>query len=125
MLVQNKGKYVRHRGTVRVLPGVNNMKSKDWNHFKAHKMNAALIKKGEIVALEGEEGTVEEESLKITDIDAKDAIEVVNDTFSLDLLKEFKADEQAAKKRSTVLKAIEDQIKELTEEPGDNQEGGE
>ncbi len=28
MLVHNKGKYVRHRGTVRVLPGVNDIKEK-------------------------------------------------------------------------------------------------
>ena len=132
MLVHNKGKYVRHRGTVRVLPGVNDMKEKDWKHFIGHPMNAQLHKNEEIIPLNGGPKTEEVDAtepsvdeLTITGIDAKEAIEVAKDTFSIELLKEFKADEESSKKRSTVLEAINAQIKELTEDPEDNAEGGE
>jgi len=127
MLVHNKGKYVRHRGNVRVLPGVNDLKEKDWNHFKAHPLNAEVVKSGEVVVLKGEESEEQPgtDDLKISDLNAEEAIEMVEDTFSLELLEEFKADEQASKKRKTVLDAIEAQIKELTEAPEGDQEGGE
>jgi len=127
MLVHNKGKYVRHRGTVRVLPGVNDIKEKDWNHFKSHPLNAELVKSGEIFELGGESDSEksEQDYVKITDLNADEAIDMVADTFSLDLLNEFKADEQADKNRKTVLEAVDTQIKELTEAPEGDQEGGE
>jgi len=127
MLVHNKGKYVRHRGNVRILPGVNDMKEKDWNHFKGHPLNAELVKVGEIALVKGHETEEQTDSddLKITDLNAEEAIETVEDTFSLELLEEFKADEQASKNRKTVVDAIEAQIKELTENPEGGQEGGE
>jgi len=83
MLVHNKGKYVRHRGTVRVLPGVNDIKEKDWNHFKSHPLNAELVKSGEIFELGGESDSEksEQDYVKITDLNADEAIDMVADTF--------------------------------------------
>ncbi len=90
-------------------------------------MNAELVKSGEIFELGGESDSEksEQDYVKITDLNADEAIDMVADTFSLDLLNEFKADEQADKNRKTVLEAVDTQIKELTEAPEGDQKGGE
>ncbi|MBH0230062.1 hypothetical protein [Halobacillus yeomjeoni] len=84
-------------------------------------MNKKLVDSGEIAPLKREKDAASSDQggapdeLKITDIDANEAIEVVKDTFSLELLREFKADEEAGKKRKTVLEAINAHINEMKE----------
>ncbi|MEH7214776.1 hypothetical protein V7079_22725 [Priestia megaterium] len=97
MLVQNKGKYVRHAAGVMLVPGANRLSLSDWKKFSAHPLIQDLVENEEFVA---------HESAKTTkDLNANEAIELVKDTFSLSLLEEWKSTE----KRSTVLAAITEQ----------------
>ncbi len=109
MLIHNKGKYVRHSNDVMLVPGVNNITPEEWEKFKAPKLAQILIDKGEIVP--------QEEDKDIADLNAKDAIELIEDTFNVALLEEWKAGEE----RKTVIEAIEKQIKHIKgeEEGGD------
>lgn len=98
MLVQNKGKYVRHAAGVMIVPGGNEITDAEWKKIIGNKIMKTLVDKGEIEA---------KKNLK--DLNADDAIDLVKDTFSLSLLEEMKAGE----KRKTVLDAIEDQTAEI------------
>lgn len=98
MFIHNKGKYVRNAAGVQLIPGANNVPEKDWKEFSAHPIIKQLVDDGEIVA-------------KDDKLSADEAIELVQDTFDLSILEEMKASES----RKTVLKAIDEQIKELKE----------
>lgn len=111
MLVQNKGKYVRHAEGVMLVPGSNDVSEQDWKKFSNHKIIKSLIDKGEIVT---------HKVKSTTDMNANQAIELVEDTFSVDLLEQWKANDD----RKTVLDAIEEQLKEIKGE-GENGEDDE
>lgn len=98
MIVHNKGKYVRHAEGITLIPGANNVEEKDWKKFSGHPISNKLIESGEIVAKDD----------KLT---ADEAIELAYDTYDLAILEDMKATET----RKTVLKAIDEQIKELQE----------
>lgn len=122
MIVHNKGDYVRHIG-VRLIPGVNKLLShqvKSFEKASGHKLNKLLIESGEIEVV-GRDGE-DPENANFADLNADQAIALANETFTLDLLEEFKEQEQSGKKRSTVLKAIDEQIAELTSRPTDEDE---
>ncbi|KAB8139271.1 hypothetical protein F9U64_01205 [Gracilibacillus oryzae] len=117
MLVHNKGKYVRHRKNVAIIPGVNDISERDWDTFKSHPLNKTLVDKGEIVVVKNEEDQ-EGAGGKITDLNASQAIELVQDTFSIQVLEALKEDED----RKTVIDAIDKQIKVIREGESDNEE---
>lgn len=98
MLVQNKGKYIRHAEDVMLLPGANQIEEDDFNKFSAHPLMKKLIDSGEIIAHEKEKS--------FSELNATKAIELVKDTFNSSLLEEWKE----AEKRQTVLKAIDEQL---------------
>lgn len=100
MLVHNKGKYVRHVGGVMLIPGGNDVTENELERIQAHKLARFLIEKGELVV--PEQGKAKD----ITNLNATEAIELVKDTFNIQLLKDWEEKEQ----RKTVLKAIEDQV---------------
>lgn len=116
MLVHNKGKYVRHRGHVRLLPGANNISEKDWKFFISHKMNKKLADKGEIVAHKAKKEKELEssgEGAGLKDLSAAEAIELVKDTFDKNLLNQFKEEET----RTTVIAEIENKLHEMSSPP--------
>jgi len=109
MIVQNKGNYIRHFGTVRLVPGVNQLGVEDIKAFKTslgNKLNNFLVDSGEIIF---------EESKKITDRKADEIIELVSDTYDLDALGQFLNEEEnrGSKKRATVINAIQNQIEAI------------
>ncbi len=101
MIVQNKGNYVRHAENVTLIPGANEITNEQWEAYKAHPISKALIKNGEIEAKES-----------FGSLSAAEAIELAMDTYDMDVLEQMKSTE----KRSTVLKAIDEQIAELQQE---------
>ena len=108
MIVKNLGNYIRHFGDVRLIPGTNKLNENDTELFKEslkHPLNKVL--------LDNEEIEYECETESISDMSAKDAEKAVKDTYDLSLLDEFLDDEEAGKKRSTIIKAIESQIKSI------------
>lgn len=104
MLIHNKGNFIRHAAGVKVIPGTNTLSDEDFAKFTAHQLMQKLIKSGEIVV---PEGSLKAKSL--AGLSAEDAIELVEDTFSLEYLEKFKEGES----RKTVLAAIEEQLKSL------------
>lgn len=111
MLVHNKGNYIRHFGSIVLVPGANEVD----NAFKAEfekqasvKLNKHLIDAGEIVIPDkkGSAGGVD----SIVNLAANDAIKIAMDTFDKELLERFLADEKEAKSRVSVVKAIEEQL---------------
>lgn len=111
MLVHNKGNYIRHVGT-RLIPGVNSLDDSSATLFLEVVANNPLNK-----ALVGKELFYDEKketSAGITDMKAEEAIELINDTFDIDLLNTFQDEEEALDKpRKTVLKAIEARIESI------------
>lgn len=101
MLVQNKGKHVRHTAGVMVVPGANQVEDAAWKKFSGHPLMKKLVDAGEIEALGQAKST--------KDLNAEKAAVLVKDTFSVDLLEEWKAVET----RKTVLEAIDAQLTEL------------
>lgn len=98
MLVQNKGNHPYTANGLTLNPGTNNVNEKDFGEFLEHPLMASLDKKGEFEYQKGDK--------KLT---ADELIDLIDDTFDLDLLEEMKDGE----KRTTVLKAIDLRIKEL------------
>jgi hypothetical protein len=108
MLVQNKGKYVRHAEGVMLIPGANQLESEDFKKFSSHPIMKSLIEKEEIVA--------HEKAKSIKELHAEEAINLVKDTFTPSLLEEWKTVE----KRKTVLDAIAEQLDVIKGEGGQN-----
>lgn len=98
MLVQNKGKYVRHAAGVTVVPGANQLEDAAWKKFSGNSLMKKLIDRGEIEAMGKAQST--------KDLNADKAIVLVEDTFNVSLLNEWKA----AEDRKTVLEAIQSQL---------------
>lgn len=101
MLVQNKGKYIRHAAGLMLIPGANQVESSDWKQFSSHPIMKKIIEKGEIVA--------HEESESVKDLSVNDAVELVKDTFDPALLESWREKE----KRKGVLEAITSQMDEI------------
>ncbi|GAB3797476.1 hypothetical protein [Virgibacillus kimchii] len=99
MLVHNKGDYIRTAGEVTLVPGINDIDHRDFNDFSSHPIMKKIVDSGEIVALD-----------KTTkDLSTPKAIELIEDTFSMPLLKEFKKNET----RKTVLEVIDKKLREF------------
>ncbi|WP_026702857.1 hypothetical protein [Salibacterium aidingense] len=112
MLVHNKGKYVRHAAGATLLPGTNDITEKEFKRFSSHPIAKKWIDKGEIVA---------HEEKSLVDMNAKPAIEIVEDTFDKSKLEEWLDKED----RSTVIEAINKQLDQLDGEGDGGPEGDE
>ena len=99
MLVRNKGNHSYEANGVVLAPGVNDVKEDAFEKFLKHPLMAHLDKKGEFEYQK-------EEKKPLT---ADELMDLIEDTFDLDLLEKMKDGE----KRTTVLKAIDLRIKEL------------
>lgn len=106
MLVHNKGNYTRVANDVRVIPGANTLTGDEFRAFVKHPIIETLIRNGEIDIPEGQNMTT---VTSLKDLNADDAIKLVKDTFSIEYLGQFKANED----RKTVLTAIDAQIAEI------------
>lgn len=118
MIVHNKGEYVRHIG-VRLVPGVNKLlafQDKKFEEALEHKLNKHLVDTGEIVIVQGAK---KEKADSISALNAENAIDLAKDTFSLETLEEFSKEEEAGKKRKTVLEAIQEQVEAIKNPPED------
>ncbi|EGO5085222.1 TPA: hypothetical protein I0H51_RS11255 [Enterococcus faecalis] len=116
MLVHNKGLYIRHIGNVRLIPGVNDLNSSDAEAFLKGMelpLNKSLEKLGEIEILDRTTKGKSKETAGFTELSANKAVEAVSDTFDLDLLEKWLEEEQTNKNRTTVVKAIENQIDDI------------
>lgn len=98
MYVQNKGNHSYEANGVVLAPGVNDVDQDAFEVFLKHPLMAHLDKKGEF--------EYQKEDKKLT---AEDLIELVGDTFDLEVLEKMKDGE----KRKTVLEAIEKRLEEL------------
>lgn len=115
MIVHNKGKYIRHIGEVRLLPGANQLSEKESKSFKAdlaNPLNQKLVDDGEIEVV-GADG--KDSSNPLAEINAGEAIELILDTFDISLLEEWASVET----RKTVAKAIKEQIEAIKNPPED------
>lgn len=111
MLVHNKGNYIRHFGSIVLVPGVNEVDHAlklEFDKQAAVKLNKYLIDTGEIVIPEKKGSTRGVDS--IVNLPANDAVKLAMDTFDKELLERFLADEKEAKNRVSVVKAIEEQL---------------
>ncbi|MDU2109075.1 MAG: hypothetical protein E7E99_00525 [Peptoniphilus lacydonensis] len=116
MLVHNKGSYIRHIGNIRLIPGVNDLNSSDAEAFLKGMeipLNKSLEKLGEIEILDRTTKGKSKETVGFTELSANKAVEAVSDTFDLDLLEKWLEEEQTNKNRTTVVKAIENQIDDI------------
>lgn len=98
MLVQNKGNYSYEANGLVLVPGVNNVEKDAFEKFLKHPLMAYLNGKGEF------EYKLEEKKLTVDEL-----LDLINDTFSTEVLEQMKVGE----KRKTVLEAIEKRLKEL------------
>lgn len=98
MLVQNKGNYSYEANGLILAPGVNDVQEDVFEKFLKHPLMTHLDKKGEF--------DYHKEEKKHT---AEELIELVGDTFDLEVLEKMKQGE----KRTTVLAAIEKRLEEL------------
>lgn len=98
MLVRNKGNHSYEANGLVLAPGVNDVEKEAFERFLKHSLMAHLDKKGEF------EYKTEEKKLN-----ADELIELINDTFSPEVLEQMKVGE----KRKTVLEAIEKRLEEL------------
>lgn len=115
MIVHNKGKYIRHIGEVRLLPGANQLSEKESKSFKAdlaNPLNQKLVDGGEIEVVGADD---KDSSDPLAGINAGEAIELILDTFDISLLEEWAAVET----RKTVAKAIKEQIEAIKNPPED------
>lgn len=119
MLVHNKGDLVRHIG-VRLIPGVNRIFLEDdknaFNDALKHPLNKFLVDEGEIIVTTDEDGQTAD---SVSKLNARKAVELINDTFELSVLEAFRKEEKANSNRKTVLDAISDRIESIKNPPED------
>lgn len=116
MLVHNKGKFIRHIGDVRLIPGMNELSSSDIETFTKGMevpLNKALENQGEIEILDQPQKGKTKNSVGFSELATNKAVESIADTFDLELLEKWLEEEQANKNRTTVVKAIENQIDDI------------
>ncbi|HAB9977077.1 TPA_asm: hypothetical protein GYW94_08275 [Listeria monocytogenes] len=115
MIIENKGDYVRFLGTVRLVPGTNDI-SKEYEdeviEALKHPLNQYLTDANEIIvpdALFEQDG--------ICDVNATKAGILIKDTFSLETLNQFLEQETGGTNRKTVIDAINKQIESINNPP--------
>ncbi|WP_426447573.1 hypothetical protein ACP26L_25615 [Paenibacillus sp. S-38] len=120
MLVHNKGNYVRNQNGIRLVPGVNNISEEDWEEFISHPLNQKLVDEGELVPqqkiverVEGATVTRELKTAGLVDMTAADAVALIKDTHSRDLLASLREEEAAGQNRKTVITAIDKQLADI------------
>ncbi|WP_316964823.1 hypothetical protein [Enterococcus faecalis] len=116
MLVHNKGSYIRHIGNIRLIPGVNDLDNSDAEAFikgMELPLNKSLERLGEIEILDHITKGKSKKAVGFTELAANKAVESIADTFDLELLEKWLEEEQANKNRTTVVKAIENQIDDI------------
>ena len=99
MLVQNKGNHSYEANGLTLAPGVNEVEQDAFEKFIEHPLMAHLDEKGEFTYKKEEK-----------QLNAKELIALIDDTFDLEVLEEMKDGEE----RKTVLEAIESRIEELS-----------
>ncbi|EUJ24758.1 hypothetical protein PGRAN_02645 [Listeria grandensis FSL F6-0971] len=113
MIIHNKGKYTYNIGA-RIIPGANNLEGSDIDAYKAAvklPLNAALVKAGTIV----------QEAEDITQMNVEKAGDLINDTWDLQVLDQFKEKEESSRSpRSTVIKALEKQVESIVNPPDED-----
>lgn len=123
-------------GSVRFIPGLNYLTEEQWTSIKDHPLLPHRFKEGHIVWIAGkspddyvqvenstsvdsvesdsdvvsEESAVELAANVLTSMNSKESINLIKETFDLDVLEEWKKKEN----RSGVIKAIDEQISALT-----------
>lgn len=115
MLVHNKGKFIRHIGDVRLIPGMNELSSSDIEAFTKGMevpLNKALENQGKLKFWINHKRKTKN-SVGFSELAANKAVESIADTFDLELLEKWLEEEQANKNRTTVVKAIENQIDDI------------
>lgn len=124
IIVKNNGDFVRHFGTVRLIPGTNNVddsRVKELKEALKHPLNKSLIEKGEIDSDDFENITSSKSGEKldgIKSVNAEKAKALIQETFSLPDLEAFREQEaNSDKPRKTVVDAINEKIQELTNPP--------
>lgn len=114
MLVKNKGKFIHNIGGVQLVPGTNQLTKKQSAAFnaaiKSNKLDAFLIEKGTLVAVEGKGG---KDVQSITDMTLDQALPVISDTVSVGTLTKWLADEQRGAGRKKMVDTLKARIAEL------------
>ena len=118
MLVQNKGKYIRHFGSIMIIPGGNELneeQEKEFSKEMKQPLNAVLLDK-EIFVVGGLSTS------SFIDLNKEEALELISDTFDLALLSKFAEDEKGKgnKARKSLISAIENQIESIKNPPEDS-----
>lgn len=117
MIVKNNGKYIRHFGEVRLIPGANTLSEKEEKSFNGalkNKLNQHLVDKREIEIVEAKAG---KPANSVGDMTADEAALLIADTFDLELLETWLAEEETNKNRKTVVSAIHNRIDEIKNPP--------
>lgn len=124
IIVENKGDFIRHFGSVRLIPGTNNIDDSQVKELKdalKHPLNMYLINKGELASNSFEDlisSKNVEELEGIKSINAEKAKALIQETFSITDLEAFREQEaNSDKPRKTVIEAIDERSQELTNPP--------
>lgn len=107
MLINNKYSYILHLPeAITLMPGMNEVDSKKWDKVKDLPLVQARIDSEQLIIKELKDG----ETHILSSLDAKGAIKIVKETFKKELLDDWLTKE----KRQNVIKAINEQIKEIS-----------
>lgn len=118
-------------GSVIVKPGMNRVSldvarvlkhRKDWKH--AVESGAVVIHTGKIPDVETGHDATPETANSLQDLSANKAVEIVNQTFDVELLGELEEEEKEGKARKSVVGAIGKQLEKLTEKPEADEQAG-
>ncbi|EAC2289008.1 hypothetical protein FAL77_10155 [Listeria monocytogenes] len=115
MIIENTGNYVRFLGTVRLVPGTNNIGTEHAEELEKalkHPLNQYLIDSDELKVPDNFH-----EDSSLNDFNATKATMLVKDTFDLGALNEFLAEETTNGNRKTVIDAINKQIESISNPP--------
>ncbi|EAV9863756.1 hypothetical protein FFD13_06795 [Listeria monocytogenes] len=115
MIIENTGNYVRFLGTVRLVPGTNNIDiehAEELEQALKHPLNQYLIDSNELKV----PNNLQQDS-SLNDFNATKAALLVKDTFDLGALNEFLAEETTNGNRKTVIDAINKQIESISNPP--------
>lgn len=105
------------------VPGITELKNEaDIKLVQKHPTYQALLKAGVMIELDekpissvaaGDDVNKKESTSDITEMNARSAIAIIQETYSIVILEDMHAREVEAKGRKSVLNTIEDQIKEM------------
>lgn len=114
MLVKNKGKFIHNVGGVQLVPGSNQLTKKQSEAFnaaiKSNELNAFLVEKGTLSAVEGKGG---KDVQSVTDMTLDQALPEIVDTVSVETLTKWLADEQRGAGRKKMVDTLKARIAEL------------